>query len=101
MQAGGPPRPCCSRLITFSFTRFNNGILTYSFDDAEYDKQNGGKDGETSNISSEDQEKMRKDFYNNPDSWIEDPNDRSQRRQTFKRLATFCDGTNKIERFGN
>lgn len=97
MQLGGPPRPCCARLITFSFKKMWDGIFTVSFDSPEFSKQDGGKPGESSNLSSEDQNKIMKDFVDNPDSWTPDPNGEPN---TFKRFATFCDGTNNIERFG-
>lgn len=103
MQLGGAPRPCCTRLIEFSFKRFNNGPLTYSYDEPDFDKENGGKPGESSNLSKEDQDKIMEDYMRNPDNWAADPNNNnnSSGRQTFQRAATFCDGTNKIERFGS
>ena len=103
MQLGGPPENCCSRLITFSFKSLKEGPLNYYFDEAEHSRDNGNpnkpKPGDGEPLSEEDQYKIRRDFIDNPDMWREktpsNPN-----RQTFQRLATFCDGTGEIDRFG-
>jgi hypothetical protein len=42
---------------------------------------------------------MRQDFIDNPDQWTEKPG--NPNRQTFQRMATFCNGSGKIEHFGS
>jgi hypothetical protein len=103
MQAGGPPDGCCRRLLTLSFKQLNEGPLNYYFDDPEHSRDNGDpndpKPGDGEPLSQEDQAKMRQDFIDNPDQWTEKPG--NPNRQTFQRMATFCNGSGKIEHFGS
>ena len=99
MQLGGPGPECCKRIITFSFKKFYNGPLTYSYDEPEFDKENLGLPGESGNLSKDDQGKIMEDFMRNPDNWSGDPNNNNNQRQTFRRWATFC-GSNQIKHFG-
>ena len=97
MQLGGPPGNCCARLVTFSFKKMWDGIFTVSFEDPEFDRENGNKPGDGKPLSQADQQKIMKDFVDNPDNWTPDPNGDPN---TFKRFATFCDGSGEIDHFG-